>query len=725
MLVLYGGLFLLLFSRFFYIQATGEVKGYSLEALAAEKYSRTETLKAERGKIYDRNEIVIAEDTNSYRLIAVVSEKATQKGGNPRHVIDPEETAEVLAQYINLSEEEIYDILTPDQELERYQVEFGSAGSTLSHELKLAIEEHELPGILFATEKKRSYPNGKFASHLIGFATKEEESPGQFVTKGKMGLELTYDELLTGKNGKMDYKQDFFGYLLPNSEKMIQEAEDGHNIYLTIDKTIQNFLDDAMNRVESEYNPETILGVVADPKTGEILAMSQRPTFDPENRIGLENNSWLNEVVEGVLEPGSTVKTFTIAAAIDSGNWHPNAIYPSGSYSLLGDKIYDHNNKGWGPISYRDGFLRSSNTMIAKQLEIMGTDVMLDYFDRFGFGKKTGINLPNEASGKILSNNPIELVTTGYGQGSTFTPIQLVQAMTAIANDGEMMQPYVIDKIVNPNTGEVVEDYKPTVKGTPIKEDTAEQMRDLLSLAVSSDIGSGKNFRIDGYEVAGKTGTAQISEGNGDYRKGSHNYYYSFLGMVPADDPQLIVYVAVKYPKLESTRQGSEPVSKVFNSVVVNSLKYLNVNPENVEEVESVTIEDYVGKSANEVQSSLLAKGMNTIIIGDGSKIIDQYPKPNLKMSKNNLIFLKTEGDITLPSFKDWSLRNVLVYKTLSGLNIEIVGEGFVQSQSVSENTVITDDGPIVLKLATPEQSHTSPQTDLNEGSEINEEEGT
>lgn len=700
MLCLYGGLFLLLFARFFYIQATGEVKGYSLEAIAAEKYARSEVLQAERGKILDRNENIIAEDTNSYRLQAIISKDAD------KHVEDPRATAQVLSQYIDLTEEEIYEILTPGPTAEgkpRYQVEFKAAGKSLTHETKLQIEAHDLPGIIFTTEKKRNYPNGKFASHLIGFAIQEEVEKNKFETIGKMGLEYTYNKELTGTDGKIDYKSDIFGYLLPNTDKMIQDAQHGYEIHLTLDKTIQSFLDDAMNRVEKEYNPESMVAVVADPKTGEILAMSQRPTFDPDDRLGLANNTWLNEVVEGAIEPGSTVKTFTIAAAIDSANWHPNAYYQSGKYVVGEDVIRDHHRDGWNQITYREGFLRSSNTMIANQLEIMGPDVMYDYFDKFGFGQKTGINLPDEATGKILTEGRVEAITTGYGQGSTFTPIQLVQAMTAIANEGKMMQPYVIDKIVNPNTGEVVKDYEPVVKGEPIKPETASQMLDLLSQVVNEDPGSGKNYRLEEYEVAGKTGTASISTGTGSYYSGTR-YFYSFLGAVPADDPQLIVYVGVKYPKIKTYGEGSVPVSKVVNSVVENSLKYLNVNPENVDTVETTKLADFTGKNAIDVQASLQADGINAVVIGDGGMIQTQYPAANLTIVKDSVVFLKTEGEITLPSFDNWSLRNVLVYKTLSGLNIEVVGDGYVTEQSVSEGAIVNPGEPVVIKLMTPQQ---------------------
>ena len=715
MFVIYGGLFFLLFIRFFYIQSTGEVYGYNLQAEAANKYARETVLAAERGRILDRNENIIAEDTLSYRLIAVVSEKATTDPDDLRHVVDARETARVIAQYISWDEEKIYEQLT--KKGDPYQVEFGAAGRSISHEVKEAIESHKLPGIIFVADKKRYYPNGSFAAHLIGYATKEKQEDGTFKTVGKMGLEKTYNEELTGEDGKVAYDSDVFGYLLANRDKMVQPAKNGSDIYLTLDKTVQNFLDDAMNRVEETYNPESMIAVVADPKTGEILAMSQRPTFDPDTRIGLED-SWLNKAIEDVLEPGSTMKTFTLAAAIDSNNWHPNATYQSGQYTLYDRTIRDHNRVGWGPITYLEGFQRSSNTAMAYMLEIMGSETYLDYVERFGFGQKTGINLPNEATGTILSENPIGRVTTTYGQGSTVTPIQLIQAATAIANDGEMMQPYVIDKIVDTNTGKVTYDQEPVMKGEPISADTAKQVREILASTVTSEVGTAQRFQIEGYEVAGKTGTAQIPKESGvGYQSGTHPYIYSFLGMAPVDDPQLVMYIAVKKPNMSSTVSGSQPVSEVFNSVMENSLKYLNINPSDTATAEMVEMPNTIEQQVEAVQVELVNDGLQPVVIGEGGTIIDQYPKVDTPLLKGSLVFLKTSGASTLPTFTGWSLRNVLVYKMLSNLPIEIVGEGYVYNQSASPNTLVTDSSPIVVKLRTPKESFNVIETETNEES--------
>lgn len=709
MFVIFGGLFLLLYWRFVSIQATGIVKGHELETEALAKYQTDYVLSADRGKILDRNETVIAEDTLSYRLVAVINESATENKNKPRHVVDKEGTAKQLAQFIPMDEDKILARLTPKPGSNTYQVEFGLAGRGISHEIKKEIEALELPGILLFSDKKRYYPNGAFASHLIGFALRETDDEGNSSVVGKMGLEYIYNEQLTGTDGKLSYQRDARNYLLPNSDKIIQEAQDGNDIYLTIDKTIQNFLDDAMTRVNEQYNPQSMVAVIANPKTGEILAMSQRPTFNPDTREGLDGN-WLNDVVENTIEPGSTFKAFTVAAAIDSGNWYPNAEYQSGQYKVYNDTVRDHNTYGWGKISYLEGFQRSSNTAMTNLLDIMGWETFESYIKEFGFGQKTGIDLPNEASGIINSRYPLEKYTTTFGQGSTVTPIQLIQALTAIANDGEMMQPYVIDKIVNPNTGEIVVDSEPTKKGQPISADTAQKARELLTSTVYGEAGNAKRFQIEGYKVAGKTGTAQMPKANGvGYDWGKNEFLYSFLGMAPVEDPQFVVFISVAKPKLGATEIGSDPVSQVFNSVILNSLKYMNINPADIAEVQTEKISNYVGQQTDQVMTELEANGLHPVLIGQGGEIVEQFPAADASLTRGSIVFLKTDGEITVPSFEKWSLRNLLVYKSLSKLPIEIVGEGYVESQSVSQGTLIVDHAPIVVKLKTPEEVYSTP----------------
>ncbi|TQR08180.1 penicillin-binding protein [Psychrobacillus soli] len=704
MFLFYGGLFFILLGRFVFIQVTGVAEGQVLSARAESKYNREQVLQASRGKIVDRNGEVIVQDTLSYKMIAVISPKATENIKLPRHVIDTKETAQVLSQYIDMTEQEIVDLLNKNIEKERYQVEFGKAGRDISHKEMNEIKAHKLPGIIFVQDLKRLYPNGQFASHLIGFALKEEKEDGEAETVGKMGLEYIYDKQLTGTPGKVEFKSDTKGFLLPNAEKMVTEPQDGQDIYLTIDKTIQNFLEDALNNAEEKFNPEKMTAIVANAKTGEILAMSQRPTFEPNTREGLSTN-WLNEATEQTIEPGSTMKIFTLAAAIEEGVWDPNAYYKSGSYTLFGDTIRDHNVYGWGQITYLEGFQRSSNVSMAYLLNRMGDETFIDYIHRFGFGEKTGIDLPNEATGTVLDTYPLNRVTTTYGQGTTVTPIQMVQGMTAIANKGKMMQPYVIDKIVDPNTGEVLSNHKQTEKESPISAETADKVKEILASTVTSEFGTAKRFKLDEYTTAGKTGTAQIAKPGGGYYWGRELFLYSFLGMAPVEDPQLIVYVTVHKPRLELTESGTQPVADIFNAVTEKSLKYLNVQPENLEIATPIEMPNVVGKNMIESQSMLESQGLKTVIIGQSENVLEQYPAVGTSIIPRGTVFIKGEGEIQLPNFSGWSKRNLMVYKSLANLPIEIIGEGFVTEQSLTAGSIVSTDTPIVVKLATPEET--------------------
>lgn len=716
MFIIYGGLFFLLFGRLLFIQITGEAEGKVLASMAEAKYARESILPANRGEIIDRNGELIASDTLSYRLVAVLDEELSKNTKELHHVDDPEKTAEVLATYLPLKKEELVGRLTRSEEdikkKVKKQVEFGKAGRDINHEVVLAIKEEKLPGIMFIEEKKRFYPNGIFASHLIGFADREEDKNYKVTTVGKMGLESIYNKELTGTDGKVEFQSDKWGFTLPKTEKAVVPAEDGSNIQLTIDKTIQNFVDDAMSEIEKEYTPEKMLAVVADPETGAILAMSQRPTFDPTTREGLTSN-WLNEAIENTIEPGSTFKIFTLAAAIEEKKWDSNAYFKSGQYTLFDRTIRDVNRKGWGSISFLEGFQRSSNVSMAYLLERLGDKKFVEYIKRFGFGEKTGIDLPNEAAGIILDKYPSERLTTSYGQGSTITPMQMIQATTAIANDGVMMKPYVIDKIINPNTDEIVEKGKPEEKGSPISKDTAQQVREILASTVTSEVGTGRRFALDGYTLGGKTGTAEIPNGYGGYLKGS--YLHSFIGMAPIEDPQLITYVIVQKPKLKEGETGSDPVAKLFKSIMESSLKYMNIVPTGETTIEAPTIDDYTGQDAEASKAELKKSKYNPVIIGEGGKIDVQYPEKGTKLAQGSTVLLKTEGEITLPDFTGWSKKMMLSFKMLSGLDIRIVGDGYVTEQSLSVGTLISPDEPIVIQLQHPSETYKAKKEDEEE----------
>lgn len=698
--IIFGLLFFVLLYRFVSIQVTGEVSGQPLVAKAQQKYFRTDVLQAKRGGIYDRNGDVIAEDTSSYTLIAILDESMTINKKHPNHVVDKENTAKELAKYIEMEESEIYRILSKEK---AFQVEFGSAGRDISLEVKQDIEALELPGIRFRRETKRFYPNGVFASHVIGYSDIGDDGK----QAGQLGLEKTLNELMTGKDGSVDYQSDKWGYLLTGSKGETEPALHGKDVYLTIDKKIQTYVEDALNQVVDQYNPKKAIAIVADPATGEILAMGQRPTFDPETREGI-NQTWHNEAVENSFEPGSTMKIFTLAAALEENSLNLNESYESGSYKVTENSrpISDHNNKGWGSITYLEGVQRSSNVAFAKIVaEKLGFDTFRDYLTKFGFDKPTGIELPNETAGKIVYHYPLEKITTGYGQGTAITPIQQIQAATAIAGDGKMLKPQIIDKIVDPNTGKVIKETKPEVVGNPISEKTAKQVREVLETVVSSPKGTGYGkYNIEGYDVAGKTGTANFTE-NGVYLHGGNNYIFSFLGMAPADNPELIVYVAVQQPETENSTGGANSVSMAFKLIMKNSLQYLNIEPSGQEAAKKTTLPQLTGLAVDKATAEINTVGGDAIVLGNGSKVVKQLPEKGETILEGERVILVTEGEIRLPDLTGWSLRDVMKIAALEKLQLNTTGKGYVVDQNLKAGTVLKEGDILDIHLQTFEET--------------------
>jgi penicillin-binding protein 2B len=700
--VIFSLLFFVLLAHFMIIQITGEAKGQALAAKAEQTYTKERVIEASRGTIYDRNGEVVAKDTTSYTVVAILDKRMTTDPDKPNHVVDPEMTAKKLSKYLPMSEQKIEKLLRTKG---RFQVEFGNAGRNISHQTKTAIEKLKLPGITFIRDKQRFYPNGVFASHVVGYTDKVETKDGKSKTVGHLGIESEFNDVLTGKNGKIKYETDLWGYLLPDGEEKIIPAKNGNDVYLTIDKKIQTFLEDAMNNVEKEFKPKKIIAIVADPKTGEILAMGQRPTFHPKTRKGVEK-SWHNEAVENSYEPGSTMKVFTLAAAVEEGVFNPNEYYQSGSYKVTPNSkpIRDHNRVGWGTISFLEGVQRSSNVAFAKIAnEKIGFDKYREYLTKFGFDRPTGVELPNETSGKIVYEYPIDKVTTAFGQGTAITPIQQIQAATAIANGGKMMQPHVVSKIVDSNSGKLIKKTEPKIVGTPISQATAKEVRDILETVVTSPKGTGSRYKIDGYSVAGKTGTAQIS-GKGGYLTGAQNYIFSFLGMAPKEDPKLIVYVAVQQPEIKSYSDGSIPVSMIFNPVMKNSLQYLNIKPASVEKAKTNAMPDLVDTPLEQAMEELKQKGFDPVVLGDGSTVIEQSHAPKSEILEGEKVILKTDGKLFMPDVTGWSRRDVMNLAKMADLKLTVSGNGYVVKQNIDQGTELDKDGHLNVECKTPSE---------------------
>jgi penicillin-binding protein 2B len=531
-----------------------------------------------------------------------------------------------------------------------------------------------------------------------------------------MGIEKILNDELTGKNGKVNFESDLWGYILPDEKEKITPVQNGNDVYLTIDQKIQTFLEDAMNKVEKEYKPKKIIAIVANPKTGEILAMGQRPSFQPMTKEGIEKG-WHNEAIETSFEPGSTMKIFTLAAAVQEKVFNPNETYQSGSYQVTKkDKtIHDHNYSGWGTISYLEGVQRSSNVAFAKiAKEKLGFEKFREYLTKFGFDKPTGIDLPDETSGKIQFTYPIEKITTAYGQGTAITAIQQIQAATAIANDGKMIKPHVVKKIVNHDTGETIKSTTPEVVSTPITKETAKQVRDILETVVTSPKGTGGRYKIDGYSVAGKTATANIPGPNGRYLQGADNYMFSFLGMAPKDDPKLIVYVAVQQPDLGGTGIGALPVSAIFNPVMKNSLHYLNVQPAKSQKAQLNQLSDFIGKSVDETEKELKAKGIETVVIGKGTKVIRQLPESGTIVLAGEKVIIQTNGEKLAPDMTGWSLRDVMKVANIAGLKLNSKGKGYVTRQNIKPKANLRNGDFLIVDLKTPEEQWNQGKNDTS-----------
>lgn len=687
-------LFILLFSRFLYIEVSKKVNGTEINVLAEKVWTDTKIIEAKRGSIYDRKGNVLAQDIPSYTIYAIVDESY------PNHVKDPEKTAELLAPILGLQKEEIENKLNQEG---RFQVEFGSHGRKLTQAKKNKIEELGLDGIGFVRQSKRYYPNQAFASHVIGFTNENVDDKSQV---GIMGLEQKLNDELTERNGEVTFKRDRTGVKLPIPDEKVEKPQHGKDVYLTIDENIQLFVEQSLDKVVKKYKPERAIAIVVDPKTGEVLAMGNRPGFNPNKR---DVTNFSNDAISSRYEPGSTMKIFTLAAAIEEGVYNGNEQFKSGRYKVYSDTISDHNNgQGWGSITFDEGVRRSSNvgfSILAR--DKIGLDRLYQYLVKFGFDKKTGIDLPDEVNSAIQYEAEIEKVTTSFGQGTAVTPIQQIQAATAIANNGVMMQPHITQKIVDSETNETVKEVKPKTAGTPISQETAKKVLDLLETVVED--GTGQPFAIEGYQIAGKTGTAQIPSPNGGYMKGWGKNIYSFIGFAPKDDPELIVYTAVDRPNLEEFQTGAQATAMLFKGIMKNSLQYLNIKPDETKKTggsssgddDGITLEDYSGKPLEQVRKTLEDKGLKVEALGNSkSNVTAQIPYPESTVLQGERIILKSEGHVKIPDLTSWSLADVLKFIDIMKLKSEIKGSGYVTKQNIEANEIVREGDTIKLELS-------------------------
>ncbi len=677
-----------------YIAISPKVFGIDMQEFALTRNTYETVLKAKRGTIYDGDGNVLALNVYSYTVIAYLSPSRTIDPEKPKHVVDIEKTAETLSPVLNMSYESLVKLLSLGSE-GRYQVELGPGGRGITELKKEEIEKLNLPGIDFIESSKRFYPNGDFASYIIGYAKpNEHEINGSIETviDGELGIESKYDKELKGEDGYLKYQQDAKGYQIPETKEERIDAKNGSDIYLTINSGIQRFLEEAMDDAESKYNYEWLQIHVMDAKTGDIVASASSPSYDPNirNLVNYENN-----LTSIVIEPGSVMKTFTYMCAIEKGTYQGEKTFKSGTITVGDTYIKDWNNYGWGTITYDYGYEQSSNVGITNMLLI---DKFIDEYDlkdcllKYGFGNPTGVEI-TESSGKLEFYYPIEIATAGFGQGIYVTPIQVLQGYSILANNGKMLKPHIIKKIVDSNTGKVTYERKIEESEQLISTSTVSKMKDLMYNVVNSPTGSGRSYSTLSYgiDLVGKTGTAQIYE-NGRYL--SNQYIRSFAGMFPKENPRYVIYAAIKkvYP------DGNIALTSSVKEIVRKISKYFNISTNTT--LPSYNIPSYVSKSASGVSKALTDLKLTPIIIGDGDYIISQSPNKGNLVLEGEKVFLLTNGNnYTMPNMNGWSRSEVLNYFNLVGIKVNINGDGYVTSQSVKKNTTINKDMEVTIEL--------------------------
>ncbi|MCG7409208.1 stage V sporulation protein D [Paenibacillus sp. ACRRX] len=682
---------------------------------ARQTWSTETALKAKRGTILDRNGVILAVDIPAYTV--VVNPKLIQQLKADATIreqgIDIErEIVSGLSELLHKSESELYKLVSAQNKkgsyyeqrevrIEGYKIDqaLGDRVKALASELGKKTGKREV-GIYLIDEVKRFYPKGRLASHVLGYINMEG--------KAVSGVEEFYDSELHGTDGWLQYDKDRTGVKLPSSTEVYRPKLDGKDIYLTIDARIQTIIMESMRAAYQKYRPQSMTTIAMDPHTGDVLGMANMPDYDP-NRYWETSDmgAFYNHAIKSNYEPGSTFKIITLAAAVQEGIFQPEDRFLSGKITAGGETIKDINPEGWGTITYLEGLKRSSNVAFVK----LGGDKLSTYIHQFGYGQGTGNQLPGELVKPIVYQYPADYAAASYGHGKVWiTPIQQAAGISAVANGGRLMKTNLLHQMTDPsNKG--VNHVPPVVVRDVTSQKTAAQVGHYLEQVVSDQkLGTGKHAYIEGYRIAGKTGTTiKASEGRYEGDKDM----FSFIGYAPVDEPKLLLYTIIDNPQ-HTEGEGSRITSLMFREMMLKSLQYLRIAPElsqqphelqtavpsladKKQQTASIHIQIPVkpSRSSNWIVPSLTSKGVepaikelnklgaNTQVLGVGSSIVSQHPQSG-ESYKGDTIYLLTEqaADIRLPTMKGKSLRDVLQVCSVLDYQCKMEGEGYVVSQT-------------------------------------------
>ena len=705
-------LFAVFLVNFAVIIGTGTKFGVDLVKEADRVHQTTKTVPAKRGTIYDRNGTPIAEDATSYNVYAVIDKDYKSANGNILYVEESQynKVAEIFHKYLDMEESYVKEQLSKPN---LKQVSFGVKGNGITYANMMAIkkdlETAKVEGIDFTTSPNRSYPNGRFASSFIGLAQLHENEDGSKSLVGTSGMESSLNSLLAGTDGILTYEKDRFGNIVPGTEKATRQMVDGKDVYTTLSSPLQSFMESQMNMFQEKLKGKYVNATLVSAKTGEILATTQRPTFDADTKEGItEDFVWRDLLYQSNYEPGSTMKVMTLAAAIDNKTFSGGEYFNSSELKVADATIRDWDvNDGLSAgsiMTYSQGFAHSSNVGMTLLQQKMGDATWLEYLNRFKFGVPTRFGMPDEYAGQLPADNVVNIAMSAFGQGISVTQTQMFRAFTAIANDGVMLEPKFISALYDPNDQTVRKSQREVV-GNPVSKEAASLTRENMILVGTDPIyGTMYNrndnkpvITVPGQNVSVKSGTAQIAdEQNGGYLVGKTNYIFSVVTMHPSENPDFILYVTVQQPEHFSNPWFGEFANPILERAsAMKDILNLQSTAKNLDQITTTTsyampkTDDYSpGDMAEELRRNLV----QPIVIGSGTKIKESSVAEGTNLDANEQILLLSDQVEEMPDLYGWTKKNVETLAKWLDLEVEFEGSGdTVTKQSVRANTVLKD----------------------------------
>lgn len=671
-----------------------------IAAIARQVHIRETTLQANRGQILDRNGHVIAEDVATYRIIAFLSPNRLGINNQPAFVVDPQATAAALAPILNTSEATLLQLLQRNV----FQTELGTAGRNLTLSQRQAIEALHLPGIAFERTQSRNYPAGIFASHLIGFAQYDHNLA---MVNGRAGLEQALNPFLRGINGLVRFQSDAAGFVF--KDMLFEETLPIHgaNVVTTLDREIQEALELSLNQTMSDHNASMAFAMVMNIQTAEIIAYGHRPTFDA-NRINISNFMDIN--AQSLIEPGSVMKTLLWASAIEHGVYDPNYLMPSrifhmgiqnglptrlpnasGSFAF----IRNFNQVDHGLVNFDRSFDISLNTSVGILLtQFLTPAAFISTLDALSMFNNLNVFGLRSTNGRRVARFPIEMLTLGFGQGSTVVPLNMLSAYQALLNNGQHIRPSVVRHIVEPQSGQIVYQLEPQLLNKVFSSSTTQAMISLLRSAVVN--GTGRHYQIEEANIIGKTGTSQIPGEDGKYR--SDKFLYSFVAALPYENPQFLVYYAFSAENTTGAHRRVEPQRALMRKIAVS----MNLTQDQSStETKVIHVPSFVNQSVERFTTFALTNNLRFLVIGEGRNISHLSIAPNSSVLSNALVFVQTNAPVVkMPDVIGLSVSEVHHLARFTGLDIEIVGEGFIVSSNIAIHEPI--DQKIILQAQRP-----------------------